>query len=285
MSKMRILVAEDNPQHQLLLKSLLKPLASEDALLEIVSSGREAKEAINHTRFDCLVLDFRLPDITADTFLQEVSEQLLEVGCPVIVISSSRDQTVAVASFRNGSIDFLPKREAFTPGCLWSRIRQAIGKCRRVRQERREDIRERSELRRLAETDQLTGLFNRRFLEAGLARGDFRRDRRKKTTCAFIDIDHFKKINDTHGHSVGDQVLKSTAQAISRSLPGGAVAIRWGGEEFVVLQTSTSLGDTWMWADGLRKLIRQEVLEGVGAQGGPYRQHRHHVLPDVADQY
>lgn len=92
------------------------------------------------------------------------------------------------------------------------------------------------ELRQLATTDSLTGIFNRRhFLE--LAENELLRSRR--TTRAFsiimFDVDHFKRINDTYGHQAGDQVLKTITLACQRSLRQTDVIARYGGEEFIIL--------------------------------------------------
>src|SRR5690606_10089241 len=82
-----------------------------------------------------------------------------------------------------------------------------------------------------ANTDTLTGLANRRSLEARIpeivARGDF--------SVAFIDIDRFKPLNDTHGHDTGDRALRLFADVLRRALRPDDIAARWGGEEFVVV--------------------------------------------------
>jgi len=83
--------------------------------------------------------------------------------------------------------------------------------------------------RRLAETDPLTGLFNRRtFFERLAALGD------EGVSILMLDLDHFKSLNDEFGHLKGDDVLRTTARAMQESLPAGAIAGRFGGEEFIV---------------------------------------------------
>ena len=98
------------------------------------------------------------------------------------------------------------------------------------------------ETRQLAITDSLTELYNRRhFME--LARREFLRSNRYKTPLSIImlDIDHFKKINDTHGHLVGDQVLQTVAKNCRNSLRSIDIIGRYGGEEFVILLPETPL--------------------------------------------
>jgi len=99
-----------------------------------------------------------------------------------------------------------------------------------------------AELMRLATTDPLTGLLNRRsFFDRGMA--ELRKARRAGQPACFLmlDVDHFKKINDTYGHKTGDVVLKALADKLSAALRPGDLAGRLGGEEFAVLLPETTL--------------------------------------------
>jgi len=92
------------------------------------------------------------------------------------------------------------------------------------------------ELREQAIRDPLTGLFNRRYLQSTLQREWARCQREKVPLCvAFLDIDHFKQINDRYGHAVGDQVLIRLAQLLTDSIRREDLACRYGGEEFLLL--------------------------------------------------
>jgi len=92
------------------------------------------------------------------------------------------------------------------------------------------------ELLRMAVTDELTGAFNRNHLNSSLAH-EMARDLRynKAFGVLIVDIDHFKKINDSFGHAVGDEVLRKTAQVLSSSIRSSDTLVRWGREEFVVI--------------------------------------------------
>jgi diguanylate cyclase (GGDEF)-like protein/PAS domain S-box-containing protein len=92
------------------------------------------------------------------------------------------------------------------------------------------------QLREQAVRDPLTGLYNRRYLDATLDREISRAARDGHTLClAILDIDHFKKINDNYGHQAGDEVLKSLGALLKASARGGDIACRWGGEEFMLV--------------------------------------------------
>lgn len=118
----------------------------------------------------------------------------------------------------------------------------------------------------LAMTDPLTGLMNRRAFMDALAR-DVSRARRSKTVLALVmvDVDHFKQVNDRHGHQIGDHVLTLVAQCLSRTVRTGDLVGRFGGEEFVVLLPGAELENAAIVAERLRANV--EALDPVGANG------------------
>jgi len=117
------------------------------------------------------------------------------------------------------------------------------------------------ELRERAEKDYLTGVFNRRaffeILETEVARA---RRYERPLSLVMLDIDHFKKINDTYGHAVGDEVLKATARILQQSVRLSDVLARIGGEEFVILVPETTLQHTLDLAEKVRRAIESSSL-------------------------
>lgn len=111
----------------------------------------------------------------------------------------------------------------------------------------------------LAVTDSLTGLHNRRYmvshLDTLMERG---RESGRPVALLIMDIDHFKAVNDSHGHAVGDEVLKEFAERIKRNVRGIDLAVRYGGEEFVVVLPETDLEVATMVAERLRRNIGEE---------------------------
>jgi len=119
-----------------------------------------------------------------------------------------------------------------------------------------------TEVRRLAIIDELTGIFNRRhFFE--LAEREFKRSKRyqQPLTCLMIDIDHFKKVNDTFGHDCGDAILKLTAATILNSIRENDIFGRYGGEEFALIITDTPPGRVLIVAQRLLNLIRGQCVD------------------------
>jgi two-component system cell cycle response regulator len=108
--------------------------------------------------------------------------------------------------------------------------------------------------KRRALIDELTGTYNRRFLEEALAKLVVPDDRRRGQALSLmvIDLDHFKKVNDTYGHQVGDMVLKTVAQTLHRTLKESDVLARYGGEEFVIVLPRTESAGAVAVAERLR---------------------------------
>ena len=116
-------------------------------------------------------------------------------------------------------------------------------------------------LRHLAQHDALTGLFNRRVADERL-REEFARLQRTGQGYALlmVDIDHFKQVNDRHGHTMGDQVLQQVAQALTQHLRATDFLARFGGDEFLALLPGTSLAQACHVADKLRQAVQAHTL-------------------------
>ncbi|QHL91450.1 diguanylate cyclase [Sphingomonas changnyeongensis] len=128
-----------------------------------------------------------------------------------------------------------------------------------------------AEARRVAESDALTGLANRRAFEAKLRRAvGHAREQGKPLALAFCDIDHFKKINDTHGHDVGDRILKFVAQRLASASSNNCYVARHGGEEFVMLFQDMEVDEAARIVDDVRadlqdrRLIAKQSGEPIG---------------------
>jgi len=111
-------------------------------------------------------------------------------------------------------------------------------------------------------TDGLTGLYNRRHLDARLREEITRAQRHGHTLgCLFIDADHFKRINDSHGHAAGDQVLIVLAKRIREQLRGSDLAARYGGEEIAILLPETTPENACQLAERIRRGIADQPIE------------------------
>jgi diguanylate cyclase (GGDEF)-like protein/PAS domain S-box-containing protein len=132
------------------------------------------------------------------------------------------------------------------------------------------NLRLRETLRSQSVRDPLTGLFNRRYLEESLEMERRRAERGERAVgVMMLDIDHFKRFNDTHGHDAGDAVLREVAATLMRSIRGGDVACRYGGEEFTVIMPGVTLEAAVARAEQIRSAIKQAAVPHLGKVLGP----------------
>ncbi|MBW6488393.1 sensor domain-containing diguanylate cyclase [Sulfurimonas sp.] len=120
-------------------------------------------------------------------------------------------------------------------------------------------------LKRMANTDSLTGIYNRHKFE-DIYKAEVERVLRYKSPLSMImvDIDYFKKVNDTYGHDVGDYVLKSMVEIVKKNIRNIDIFVRWGGEEFIILCPETDSLSAALLAEKLRGSIEETTLEKVG---------------------
>lgn len=257
MTKIRLLLAEDDTDHQrLLLRALAEGRPSLD--VKLVASASEFLEAVREEAFSCIITDYSLGADTASEILRQAGDALRDV--PVIVVSSNTSQSVVIESIRRGVADYVPKHEAIEPGYLWKRVQSAMDQCREARRERRRAERRIRELRLEADRDALTGLWNRRYAVRQLATpfwpsGD---------AIVMVDIDRFKSVNDRYGHQAGDEVICYVAGMLRAAASKADAVVRWGGEEFMVIKTSCDPVSAWIWADQVRRRISNGRVEVGG---------------------
>lgn len=254
----RVLLAEDSADDQQLLVAALtqdRPTVG----VTVVATGTEFRRLYTQGKYDCALLDYHLPDYRADELLESMKAELGDT--PVLVISHRTDQDVAVNSIRYGGTDFVGKERALVHHELWTRVEHAMATRKRKDVERRHAERRERYLAQLADTDTLTGLNNRRYLMGCMRAGRWRHGRRMSLGCVMFDLDYFKHINDTFGHHAGDRTLRTVAGAIRSKLRSDDLAIRWGGEEILVVRQSRDLVDLWDWAESVCREVEGLTIQ------------------------
>ena len=159
---------------------------------------------------------------------------------------------------------------------VWMRLRQSM----RVRQRLEALVSERTDeldqvnrqlrsanqkLESVSETDALTGLGNRRYLLRRLLGTDGGAPWSHPSLAILLDVDHFKQVNDVHGHGAGDQVLKELGELLASQIRDGDMAVRWGGEEFLLLVRFSVDGDCTVIAERLRRAVENHAFDVPGA--------------------
>jgi two-component system cell cycle response regulator len=199
--------------------------------VEEAENGEAAMRLLSRGTFDVIITDLRMPELDGFGVLAAVKRLGLSVEVIILTGAHAQDMSSAVRALRLGAHDYLTKPPASADEVILT-VERAIEK-KRLREANQRLLRE---LQSLSRTDGLTGVPNRRSFDAALAQ-EVARSHRHGDALALVmlDIDHFKKINDTHGHPGGDEVLRSFARTAARTLREGDVLFRYGGEEFVAL--------------------------------------------------
>ena len=168
-----------------------------------------------------------------------------------------------LSSGRPENINFNQRNLQVHATVIYSDKEHVVGSVALVR-DITEEKRLEDDLRRTSTTDALTGLFNRRFLDATLS-AEFTRALRSQTDLSIlmIDIDHFKKFNDTHGHDQGDRVLQMVSRCLQETVRAFDFPCRYGGEEYVAILPGLAPDAAWQLAESLRHKVAETEVDGL----------------------
>lgn len=255
----RVFVLEDDPHWRAVLIELLQARGYVVEAACDLGSGIAAAERADP---DVLLVDLKLPDGEGSDFIRLFRNLGLERHVPAImVVTGVDDAQEKLACLRHGADDYVTK--PITPVELLARVESQMRRSRASRLAVRQAERARGD----AHTDPLTGLYNRRFLDEDLRRRvRGAASRADGFAVALLDIDHFKRVNDSYGHPVGDAVLRTVAGQVRKSLRESDLACRYGGEEFVAIFPSTGLREARIVADRLRTEIQASECPPLPAE-------------------
>ncbi len=254
---MRVLVAEDNPVFQSMLKSMLTKWGYE---ARMTLNGLEAWEAMQAADAPRLaVLDWMMPRMDGVEVCRRIRAAAREPYVYVLLLTARTESQDLVEGMEAGADDYLTK--PFNAQELRVRLRAG----RRILDLQQQLMEARESLRVQATHDALTGLLNRgRVLEVLLT--EIARSERELRPLALlmVDLDRFKQVNDTGGHMAGDAVLREAARrmkAVTRHYdsPG-----RYGGEEFLIVLPGCSAQDARTQAERLREAVAREPFAAAG---------------------
>jgi len=254
----RILVIDDDPATSQVVRSWFtgEPYEVLDA-----PNGEQGLELARSQRPDLILLDKRMPDIDGLAVAHQLKSDPGTQAIPVIMLTACRDVDAKVEAFSAGLDDYITK--PFEVGEVDARIRSMLKK-RQALAGMESTIQEltdtNQQLEQLLMVDEKTGLYNFREFRRRL-REEWARASRYDTplSVVFLDIDDFKKLNDTLGHPAGDRVLAEFATLVAGGARANDVAARYGGEEFSIILPHTDA----VMAERVAERIRRAVAEFV----------------------
>jgi diguanylate cyclase (GGDEF)-like protein len=229
-----VLVADDS----LVIRAVVRGQLEDEGYRVIeAEDGVAALQRCQECPPDVILLDIEMPGLDGHQVLAALKADVNLKDVPVVFLTIRANMQDVLAGLRGGSHDYLKK--PFDPAELVARVGAAMHVKKLQDQLRKKN----EELELISRTDVLTGLANRRQLDEQLQRYYQGTPVHGRTALGVIllDIDHFKLVNDTHGHPVGDVVLREVSRRLQGELRAGDVAGRWGGEEFLVLLPRTDL--------------------------------------------
>ncbi len=234
-SATRLLIVDDDERYADALSELLS--ASFPRIqIHCVTTIDEACRRVDSGSVDMVILDLGLPDADGIEALERLHDCMTEI--PIIVLTSQLDEVLALEALKSGAEDYLVKGSVDQP-TLTRSVRYALERHRGIRdlaRVSRELQFANAALEKLTLIDPLTELLNRRGLQQALTREIKRLERENiDVLVLLVDIDDFKRVNDSFGHAVGDVALQEIAQRLSTCVRGADYACRIGGDEFLLL--------------------------------------------------
>lgn len=238
----KVLVIDDSDAIRALVKARLH---SEPIELHLASGGQEGLVLAASLQPDLILLDVDMPDPDGFEVCRRLKADSRTMTIPVVFLTGITSSEEKIKGLELGATDYITK--PFDPAELRARVRASL------RTKYLLDL-----LARKAMIDGLTGLWNRSYFEARLVSElSLARRARQPLACLMLDLDHFKHINDRHGHPFGDEVLRSIGQLLGEASRNEDVVCRYGGEEFVILAPNTSAEAAAELAERVRSTIER----------------------------
>ncbi|MBL4783085.1 MAG: diguanylate cyclase [Porticoccaceae bacterium] len=243
-----VLIVDDAPSNIQLLAGLL----NSSYQIKVANGGLRCLElAEAEPSPDLILLDIQMPDMDGYEVCQRLKQSDNTKNIPVIFVTGKDQVEEEELGLSIGAVDYITK--PYSPAIVEARIATQI------------TLKQQSDaLRNLAMRDQLTGLYNRHFLINVAEKRISQAHRHRQPLCLImIDVDHFKAVNDQHGHSVGDDVLREVARIFVVQSRNEDVVARFGGEEFVFLLDACDLEAGVSKAEKVRQSLEDTRVQGL----------------------
>jgi len=256
-SLLKILICDDDPADRKLVRTYLQQVTGREMVLLEASRTEEIQNALDKGRIDLVLMDNQMPGKSGMDWLPEIAKRQL---APVVMLTGSGTEEVAVEALQEGAVGYLSKNN-LSQEKLVNTIDAALDKWTQLQQARAD----KKELERLANSDSLTGLYNRQAILDKLGELINRAKRYQENfSLSMLDVDLFRRVNDQYGHLTGDEVLEKIATLICRNIRNTDVAGRYGGEEFIILLPLADLSSALVVAERIRSVIESTEMKDSG---------------------
>jgi diguanylate cyclase (GGDEF)-like protein len=252
----RILIVDDHEDNVEVIRARLE---ARGYTCESANDGEEALRKVDESPPDLMLLDVMMPRVDGYEVARRIKANRALPFIPIIMQTALDSTENKVEGLGAGADDYITKPINYAE--LEARVRSML----RIKalQDALEEAN--SELRRVAITDGLTGLYNRRHIEERLAEMWEHSVRlHEALSCVMLDLDHFKSVNDTYGHQVGDEVLKQLAGLLKGVARDMDRVGRYGGEEFLILLPGTVTDAAVTFAERARQVVEDHVFTFEG---------------------
>jgi diguanylate cyclase (GGDEF)-like protein len=229
----RVLVVEDS---RVAVAQIQRALTQHNIHFEVITDPSNLLDTLDAYRPDLVLMDMYMPHCNGVEATRILRQLPAYQAVPIVYLSSETDIGLQVEALRLGGDQFMTK--PFNPVVLAATLKTKIERYR--------------EMQRSSHNDGLTGLLNHTTAKARLDTLLATMPPEGRLCVVMLDIDHFKSVNDTYGHPVGDQVIRSLAWMLKGRLRGTDLVGRYGGEEFILALTNVGLTEAWSVIDRIR---------------------------------
>lgn len=268
---MNILVVDDEIAIRELVGEILEGEGHEVTLAE---DGEDALEKFKRTWHEIVFSDIRMPKMNGIKLLEAIKE--INANTQFVVMTSHASIDNSIDALKKGAFDYILKPfddldivsdAANRAIANLSGIRRQQYLLNTLARQNQELDSLNKEFREMAIRDGLTGLFNHRYAKERLDE-EFDRSMRfgRELAVLFMDLDHFKFFNDTHGHQAGDEILQILAGLMMKNVRESDTLARWGGEEFIVIAPETSEEEGGVLAEKIRKAVAEHAFPHADKQ-------------------
>lgn len=243
-----VLIVDDNLQNLQVIGNIVKEIGCKVA---VAQNGKQALDFLQKREPDLILLDIMMPEMDGFTLCQYIHEHDICKNVPIIFVTALADRQSIVKAFDTGGVDYITK--PFIKEEVQARIKVHL-KLKKAMEK----------LKSMSVTDEMTGVFNRRYAYQVLDREISMAKREQKSfVICYVDIDNLKTINDTYGHDAGDQLIKEVVNGFKGVIRGSDYLFRMGGDEFMLVFPNTTLEHQNSMVSRLQQELNQKKIHGM----------------------